>query len=178
MAYDFKDVKVLVVESSKPMFQLVKGVLSLFTVLEKNVYAAYSVEDAFESFSKYNHDLLIVDWLQNPDRGIQLTKMIRMNKDSPNKFVPIIMTAGSGHLTRVIKARDAGISEYLVKPFSAKSLADRIVRVVEKPRVFVVSDTYTGPERRTTAESDYVGQERREQTGNTMPLSFNGKKSS
>lgn len=166
MAYDFKEVKVLVVESSVPMFKLVKGVLNLFSVPEKNIYDSYTVEDAFRSFKEMNHDLIIADWLENPDRGIELTKKIRTDKTTPNAFVPIIMTAGSGHLARVLRARDAGISEYLVKPFSAKSLAERITRVIEKPRVFVVCDTYTGPDRRTKSEG-YEGPERREDNTRT-----------
>lgn len=170
MAYNFKDVKVLVVESSEPMFKLVKGVLNLFSVPEKNVYASYSVEDAFSNFRSLNHDLIIADWLQNPDRGIILTKMIRTDKNSPNAFVPIIMTAGSGHLNRVLKARDAGISEYLVKPFSAKSLAERITRVIEKPRVFVVCDTFVGPDRRVKADPNYAGPERREDNSKTQEV--------
>jgi len=169
MAYNFKDVKVLVVESSVPMFQLVKGVLNLLTVPEKNIYASYTVEEAFNNFSKMNHDLIIVDWLQNPDRGIQLTKIMRTDKTTPNPFVPIIMTAGSGHLSRVIRARDAGISEYLVKPFSAKSLAERIVRVIEKQRQFVVCDTYVGPDRRVRNEP-HDGPERREDNNRTIAV--------
>jgi two-component system, chemotaxis family, chemotaxis protein CheY len=170
MAYNFKDVKVLVVESSTPMFKLVKNVLGFFTVRDKNIFAAYSVEEAFEVFCRERPDLIIVDWLQNPDRGIYLTKMIRMNKTSPNPYVPIIMTAGSGHLNRVLKARDAGISEYLVKPFSARSLAERIERVVEKPRMFVVSENYVGPDRRTNKiDDEYQGPERRQ--SNVQPIS-------
>lgn len=148
MAYDFKNVRVLVVESSVPMFQLVKGVLGLLTVPEGNIHAAYTVEEGFSKFCQVKHDLVLVDWLQNPDRGIHLTKTIRRDRQTVNAYVPIIMTAGSGHLARVLKARDAGVSEYLVKPFSARSLADRIVRVIEKQRPFVVGDTYVGPDRR------------------------------
>src|SRR5688572_10065669 len=132
MAYNFKNVRVLVVESSVPMFQLIKGVLNLFTVPESNIYSAYSPEEGFDKYKKYQHDLIIVDWLQNPDRGIKLTRIIRTDKDTPNPYVPIIMTAGSAHLNRVIKARDSGISEYMVKPFTAKSLAERVTRVIEK----------------------------------------------
>ena len=161
MTYNFKEVKVLVVESSVPMFKLVQGVLSMFGVLEHNVYASYSIEDAFQKFRNVKHDLVIVDWLENPDRGIKLARNLRTDKASPNAYVPIIMTAGSGHFNRVIKARDAGISEYLVKPFSAKSLADRIARVIENPRVFVVSESYTGPERRVRTDG-YSGPERRQ----------------
>lgn len=172
MAYNFKDVKVLVVESSIPMFQLVKGVLTLLTVPERNIHASYSVEEAFASFQKLSHDLIIVDWLQNPDRGIQLTKIMRTHTNTPNAFVPIIMTAGSGHLNRVIRARDSGVSEYLVKPFSAKSLADRITRVIEKQRQFVVSDTFTGPDRRVKADPAYPGPERREDDSRVMAVTL------
>lgn len=171
MAYNFKDVKVLVVESSIPMFQLVKGVLNLLTVPEKNIYASYSVEEAFTSFQRLNHDLIIVDWLQNPDRGIQLTKIMRTDKTTPNAFVPIIMTAGSGHLNRVIRARDSGISEYLVKPFSAKSLADRITRVIEKQRQFVVCDSFVGPDRRVK-QSAFEGTDRREDDSRIMAVTL------
>ena len=167
MAYDFSNVNVLVVESSVAMFQLVKGVLHLLSVPDKNVHSAYTIDEGFEKFRSLNHDLIIPDWLQNPDRGIHLTRMIRTHKDTPNPYVPIIMTAGSGHYSRVIKARDAGVSEYLVKPFSAKALADRIVRIIEKPRVFVVSASYTGPERRIKSEG-YTGPERRSQVAESI----------
>lgn len=101
-----------------------------------------------QSLSQKRHDIVITDWLDNPDSGIQLIKKIRMDSKSPNKFVPIIMTAGSGHLSRVLRSRDAGVSEYLMKPFAANALATRITRVIETKRPFVVSATYTGPDRR------------------------------
>ncbi|MDX1922463.1 MAG: response regulator [Alphaproteobacteria bacterium] len=160
MAYNFSKVSVLVVESSREMFNLFKGVLKMLEVPDRNLHAAYSPEEAIERFTKINHDLIITDWLQNPDRGIILTKSIRMNAKTGNRFVPIIMTAGSGHKNRVIRARDAGISEYLVKPFSADGLATRITRVIEKPRPFVVSENYVGPDRRVRVEL-FEGEDRR-----------------
>lgn len=160
MSYDFKRVKVLVVESSVPMFKLVKSVLGTFGVPDSSIYSAYDVEEGFESFCRIKQDLIIVDWLQNPDKGIELTKTIRRKKISPNIYVPIIMTAGSGHLQRVLKARDAGISEYLVKPFSAKSLAERVSRVIEKPKAFAQCETFVGPDRRVRSDG-YTGPERR-----------------
>ncbi|GJL84973.1 MAG: hypothetical protein DHS20C02_07480 [Micavibrio sp.] len=162
MSYDFKNVNVLVVESSTAMYQLIKNVLNMLTVPERNIQAAYDIEGAFAKFCQTKHDIVMSDWLENPDHGIQLTRMIRTNKNSPNIYVPIIMTAGSGHYTRVVRARDAGISEYLVKPFAADALAKRIVRVIESPRLFVASDAYTGPDRRTR-EMEYEGPERRKE---------------
>lgn len=167
MSYDFSKVNVLVVESSVAMFQLIKGVLQLLSVPDKGIHSAYTIEEGFGDFCNVKHDLIIPDWLQNPDRGIHLTKKIRTDANSPNPYVPIIMTAGSGHFSRVVKARDAGISEYLVKPFSAKALAERIVRVIEKPRLFVISETYTGPERRLK-QTEFKGEDRRKQKAESV----------
>lgn len=160
MAYNFSKVSVLVVESSREMFNLFKEVLKMLEVPDRNLHAAYSPEEAIQKFTQINHDLIVTDWLQNPDRGIILTKSIRMNSKTGNRFVPIIMTAGSGHKNRVIRARDAGISEYLVKPFSADGLATRITRVIEKPRPFVVSENFVGPDRRVRVEN-FQGEDRR-----------------
>lgn len=151
MSYDFKNVNVLVVESSTAMYQLIKSVLTMLSVPERNIYAAYDLEEAFAKFCQQKHDIILSDWLNNPDHGIQLTKKIRTDSSSANIYVPIIMTAGSGHYSRVIRARDAGVSEYLVKPFAANALAKRIMRVIEAPRVFVSSEAYTGPDRRVRA---------------------------
>ena len=74
MAYDFKSVRVLVVESSPPLFQLIKGVLGLFGVSDMNVDSAFTVEEGFEKFIRKNHDLLIVDWMDTPDSGIRLVR--------------------------------------------------------------------------------------------------------
>lgn len=120
----------------------------MLDVPEANIDSAYSCEEGFQKFCKKKHDIVITDWLENPDKGIELLKQIRTKGDSPNKFVPVIMTAGSGHLSRVLKSRDAGVSEYLVKPFAADALATRITRVIESPRPFVLAESYTGPERR------------------------------
>lgn len=162
MAYNFSKVSVLVVEATKEMYRLFRDVLSMLEVPDRNIFPAYSMEEAFENFCKNNYDIVITDWLANPDQGIALTKQIRTHARSPNRFVPIIMTAGSGHLSRVMRARDSGISEYLVKPFTAEGLAMRITRVIEQPRHFVISETYVGPERRVKA-APYEGEDRRKE---------------
>ena len=60
-----------------------------------------------------------------------------------------------------VKARDVGITEFLVKPFSAKTMARRITVVVENPRQFVRTDDFFGPDRRRHRVSTYTGEERR-----------------
>lgn len=171
MAYNFKHVKILIVESSPELFELLRGVLSMFTVPDVNIYGAYSVEEGFALYTKDQFDMVIIDWMQTPDRGIELTKKIRTDSKSPNPFVPIIMTAGSGHKNRVLRARDAGVSEYLVKPFTAKTLARKIERIIEHPRPFVVCETYIGPDRRV-GTGGYDGPDRRRQKPEEKNISF------
>lgn len=113
MAYDFGKVRILVVESTKEMFQLFKTVLSMLGTPAKNISSAFSCDEGFSQFVAGRHDIVITDWLQSPDRGIELIRKIRTDPASPNIFVPIIMTAGSGHYVRVLKSRDAGVTEYL-----------------------------------------------------------------
>nr|MBC8238861.1 response regulator [Alphaproteobacteria bacterium] len=71
-----------------------------------------------------------------------------------------MMTAYSEH-PKVIEARDIGVNEYLVKPFSAAQLLKRIQTIVEHPRPFVRTENFFGPDRRRRSKSNYSGQERR-----------------
>lgn len=160
MGYQFRNATVLIVESTRAMFDLTKGVLGAFGV--GHVFYASDKESGFREFCKNNPDLIILDWLSDPDNGLALTKQIRNDPKSPNPFVPIIMMTGYSQKKRVVMARDSGITEFLVKPFTAKTLYNRIEQIVEKPRQFVKAPEYFGPERRRRAD-DYQGTERREE---------------
>jgi two-component system, chemotaxis family, chemotaxis protein CheY len=58
-------------------------------------------------------------------------------------------------------ARDAGVTEFLAKPISAKALYNRILNVVAHPRPFIRTKTYFGPDRRRNTLNPYAGPERR-----------------
>jgi DNA-binding response OmpR family regulator len=80
--------------------------------------------------------------------GIEVARAIRQTNTSVNPFVPIILVTGYAERARVLEARDAGITEMLVKPISAKALCSRIERVVLNPRPFIRTADYFGPDRR------------------------------
>jgi DNA-binding response OmpR family regulator len=71
------------------------------------------------------------------------------------------MLTGHSEKKRVVAARDAGVTEFLAKPISAKGLYQRIVNVVANPRPFIKTKTYFGPDRRRNVNPNYVGTERR-----------------
>jgi DNA-binding NtrC family response regulator len=79
---------------------------------------------------------------------------------------------GYSQKKRVIAARDSGITEFLVKPFTAKALYQRIETMIEKPRLFVKSDSYFGPDRRRKREGDYGGPERRADQPKPKPVTM------
>jgi two-component system chemotaxis response regulator CheY len=159
MSYQFKNITVLVVETSESMFSLTKNVLMTFGV--NQIYSAYNAEDGFKTFNRISPDLVLMDWLGEADSGLNLAKLIRTDSDSVNPFVPIILMTGYSQKRRVLMARDSGITEFLVKPYTAKALYQRIEQLIERPRLFVRSDNYFGPDRRRKREGEYTGPERR-----------------
>lgn len=160
MSYQFKKISVLVVEANQEMYTLVKSVLNIFGV--QQIFSAYGADKGFEKFCEVRPDLVIIDWLEDPNNGLRLTNLIRKNEKSPNPFTPIILMTGYSQKRRVLMARDSGITEFLVKPFTAKALYHKIEQIIEMPRNFVKSQQYFGPDRRRKrTEETYNGPDRR-----------------
>ena len=160
MAYQFHRISVMVVEDNLPMMEITKSLLLAFGV--GNVVSASNGDIGFRRFCQYNPDIVIADWMMKPMDGIALTERIRNAPDSPNPYVPVILMTGFSEKRRVLEARDAGVTEFLVKPFNAKDLYKRIAQVIERPRQFVRSDDFFGPDRRRKKAEEYVGPQRRE----------------
>lgn len=93
-------------------------------------------------------DLVITNWQMSPVDGMMLLRWIRRGQDSPNRFMPVIMVSGFSEPERVREAREMGVNEFLTKPFSVNTLAQKIVNVIERPRQFVHTGDYFGPDRR------------------------------
>jgi two-component system, chemotaxis family, chemotaxis protein CheY len=115
--YDFETLKVLVVDDSRPMRSLINSFLLGFGV--KDTYEAADANEAFYEVKECNPDIVITDWRMPPTDGIDLVRQIRMDLNSPNPYLPIIMLTGFTELHRVKQARDAGVTAFLAKPISA-----------------------------------------------------------
>lgn len=161
MGFRFEKLSVLVVEDTAPMRKLVCSVLDTLGV--GSVIMADDGESGFTKFCSMRPDIVIADWHMEPMTGIELVNKIRSAPASPNKFVPIIMMTGYSALPRVAQARDTGATEFLVKPFSANDLAKRIAHVINKPRDFIESEVYFGPDRRRRKDETYTGPLRRDE---------------
>jgi len=160
MAYQLTDVRILVVDDMKPMAILTKSILNIFGFTQ--VFTARDGEEAFEILCKHDPDIVLTDWMMEPVDGLEFTERIRRDKMAPNPYVPVIMMTGFSSRLRVENARDIGITEFLVKPFSSRDLYTRIVQIIEKPRQFVEAGAFFGPDRRRKRNKDYDGPRRRD----------------
>ncbi|MCF6292552.1 MAG: response regulator [Robiginitomaculum sp.] len=151
--------RVLVVEDNQHMARLVRTLLAAIEL--RNVDLAKDGAEAFDALQSTSYDLMITDLAMQPIDGIEMTKMIRTSEDSPAPMLPIIMMTGHSERHLVEQARDAGTTEFLCKPLTAQNLYQRIVAVVERPRMFVRTDTFFGPDRRRNTNKEYNGTERR-----------------
>lgn len=159
MAYDFSKKSVLIVDDILPMCKLLENTLDLLGF--ETVYTALDAEKGFDLFCRKSPDVILADWAMAPVSGIELTRKIRLDKRSPNRYAPVIIMTGYSSALRVAEARDAGVHEFLLKPFSATDLAKRLAYVFSNPRVFIDSDSYCGPDRRRRADPGYRGPFRR-----------------
>ena len=155
MSFKFEKLNVLIVEDTVPMRKLVISVLDTLGI--GTIYTATNGENGYDLYCKENPDIIITDWHMIPTSGIELVDKIRNRSDSPNKMVPIIMMTGYSAMLRVYEARDSGATEFLVKPFSANDLARRIAHVINKPRDFIETNDFFGPDRRRRNMEHFKG---------------------
>ena len=156
---DFNKLRFLVCDDNAHMRRILRTLLHSFGARE--VYEAEDGATALEMYSHYVPDIVITDWAMPIFDGLELAQMIRQPGANANPYAPIIMLTGHSEKKRVVTARDAGITEFMAKPISAKSLYQRILNVIANPRPFIKTKTYFGPDRRRSTSTNYVGPERR-----------------
>ena len=81
---------------------------------------------------------------------------------------------GHSERWRVMEARDAGVTEFIAKPLTAKAVIDRVNAVIFRPRPFIRTPTFFGPDRRRRADPTYQGPWRRAADGGSYALDDEG----
>lgn len=167
MPYSLDKARILIVDDMQPMLDLAKSVLSIFGF--QDISTAQNGEEAFKLLCAKDPDLVITDWMMPAMDGIEFTKMVRTHPMSPNPYVPVLMMTGFSSKLRVESARDGGITEFLVKPFTSQDLYTRVQQIIEKPRQFVDAEQFFGPDRRRKSDDGYEGARRRDSDDNNNP---------
>ncbi len=158
-APDFSGIKVLLIDDSRFMQKLLAQILHAIGVRE--FQTARDGGEGLRKVKEFEPDLVICDWDMEPVDGEQFVRMIRDPETSPDPFVPVILLTGFSELRRVRAARDFGVTDFLAKPVSPRTLYSRLVALIEQPRPFIKTANYFGPCRRRGVSAVYTGPERR-----------------
>lgn len=151
--------QILLVDDNQHMRAITAAVLQSAGI--PRVREAADGSAALEMLRDHQIDLVIVDFNMFPLDGVEFTRLVRNSPDSGNPYLPIIMMTGHSEKSRVYEARDAGVTEFVVKPITAKAILDRIQAVIFRPRAFVKTEGYFGPDRRRTTATNHNGPKRR-----------------
>jgi len=157
-AYDITSLNILVLEKHVLIRQLLTDVFQRFGVA--TAQSTSDPEKAFQMFKSFPADVVLTDWSHGLD-GLGFIQRLRNDPDTPNPFVPIIVTTANTKIEHVCIARDMGMTEYLTKPITARLLYSRIIAIIEDQRVYVRSSTFFGPDRRRRDSKEHKGDERR-----------------
>lgn len=121
-----KSMNVLVVDDYKTMLRIIRNLLKQIDF--HNVEESTDGADALVRLRARHFDLVISDWNMYPMTGLQLLQEIRA--DAKLRATPFIMVTAESKSENVIAAKQAGVSNYIVKPFNAETLRDKIEKVL------------------------------------------------
>ena len=121
-----KHVKILLVDDSRTIRNIQRNVLEQLG--HTDITEAEDGVQALAKFQETAPDLLLIDWNMPNMNGITLVRKIR----ETNQTVPMIMCTTEAEKSRVLEAIKAGVNNYIVKPFSADSLGEKIEQTMAK----------------------------------------------
>jgi len=122
-----KDMNVLIVDDYNTMLRIIKNLLKQLGF--NNVDEATDGSMALEKVKQKNYGLIISDWNMEPMTGIELLREIR-GSDQAYKTVPFIMITAESKTENVVAAKQAGVNNYIVKPFNAETLKVKMSSVL------------------------------------------------
>lgn len=125
MAVDL-NMNVLIVDDYQTMLRILRNLLRQLNF--KNIDEASDGSEALKKLRAKQFGLVISDWNMEPMTGIQLLREVRA--DEKLKHIPFVMITAESKSENVIAAKEAGVSNYIVKPFNAETLKGKLTSVL------------------------------------------------
>ena len=122
--------------------RLLTDVFSEFGV--PTVFSTHDPLEAYNYFCSSAPDIIFCDWTPDLD-GMGFVRQIRQADDTPTPYFPIVVVTANTELRHVCYARDNGMTEFLAKPISAKTIYSRLCSVIENQRAFIRVGEFFGP---------------------------------
>ena len=121
-----KNMPVMIVDDYSTMLRILRNLLRQLDF--NNVDDATDGTDALQKLHAKKYGLIISDWNMQPMTGIDLLRQVRA--DSDLKHIPFVMVTAESKTENVITAKQAGVSNYIVKPFNADTLKGKLESVL------------------------------------------------
>ena len=122
------NMKVLVVDDFATMRRIVKNILNQIGF--KNIIEADDGSSALEVLKEDKVDLIMSDWNMPKVTGLELLKAVR--SDESMKDVPFLMVTAEGQKNSVVQTVQAGVSDYIVKPFTADTVKEKLEKMFKE----------------------------------------------
>ena len=123
-----KGIRILIVDDFSTMRRIVKNLLSDLGFT--NFAEADDGTTALIELQKAKFDLVVTDWNMPGMPGIDLLKAIRA--DAALAKIPVLMVTAEAKREQIIEAAQAGVNGYIIKPFTAATLEDKLVKIFER----------------------------------------------
>lgn len=141
-----KEIRALVADPSSHMAGLVT--LMLHTLKIRAVDEAGNLMHLSATLARRPYDVMLIDDQLGGENDFQVIRTLRQSVGHPNRLMPIIMMSALPDAAMIAAARDAGVTEFLRKPFSAQHIGSRLDSIRKAPRDFVEAENFAGPDRR------------------------------
>jgi CheY-like chemotaxis protein len=127
-----------------------------------HVEHAATAEECEQALERVQPDILILDWDLDGGRGLALVQRIRGGAlGEAYRKLAIILVGARNKESEIERARNAGVDEFVLRPFSTSTMLSRVIEVRDHRREWVESAAYVGPCRRRRASPRYDGPRRR-----------------
>ena len=123
-----KNIKILIVDDFSTMRRIVKNLLNDLGFF--NTAEADDGTTALEELRKAKYDLIITDWNMPGMPGIDLLKAVRA--DATLSKTPVLMVTAEAKREQIIEAAQAGVNGYVIKPFTAGTLSEKLAKIFER----------------------------------------------
>ena len=117
---------ILIVDDYRTMLRIIRNLLK--QIGYENVDEAGDGQDALRKMSRKAYDLVISDWNMQPMNGLDFLRAVRA--DPSLQHIPFIMVTAESKSDNVLAAKEAGVDNYIVKPFNAETLRLKVSGVL------------------------------------------------
>ena len=119
------NIKILIVDDFATMRKILKNILKQIGF--KNIIEADDGKSALKILKKESFDLILSDWNMPKISGLELLNSVR--SDSKLKNIPFVMVTPEAQKDNILEAVKAGVNSYIVKPFTAETVGEKINKV-------------------------------------------------